>query len=71
MGGPEARETTFEERATWGECPVCKAPHGDWCRAEIGVQLGRRVDGRHMETGEGVHLARLQRAPMRVRLVPA
>lgn len=66
-----SRETTFEERATWGECPVCHAPDGEWCSAAIGIQLGQRVDGRRMNDGEGAHLARLQRAPMVVRLVPA
>ena len=64
------RETSYEERATWGVCPVCSAGHGEWCHAEIGAQLGVRVDGRRMQTGEGAHVARLQKAPMRVRLVP-
>ena len=68
---PEARETTYEERATWGICPVCGAGDGEWCHAEIGAQLGVLLDGRRMQTGEGAHLARLQKAPMRVQLVPA
>lgn len=65
------RETTVEERMTWGDCPVCRARHGDWCDADVGAQLGVRVDGRRMQSGEGVHLARIRNAPMRVKLVPA
>ena len=65
----QPRETTYEERAIWGTCPVCKAASGEWCHAEIGAQLGVRVDGKRMQTGDGAHLARLQRAPMSVKLV--
>ena len=68
--GPAGRETSYEERATWGTCPICEAEQGEWCRAEAGVHIGVRVDGRRMQTGEGAHLARLRNAPMRVRLVP-
>lgn len=68
--GP-VRELSYEERATWGTCKVCRATHGQWCHAEVGAQLGVRVDGRRMQTGEGAHLARLQNAPDRVREVPA
>lgn len=50
------REATYEERATWGECPVCHAPDGQWCSPE-GTQR--------------VHLGRLMNAPLYVRLVPA
>ena len=62
--GP-VRELTTEERFVWGDCSVCKAPHGQPCHAEVGIQLGTRL-----ETGEGVHLARLQGAPLKVREVP-
>ncbi|AKF08842.1 hypothetical protein [Sandaracinus amylolyticus] len=65
------RETTWEERATWDVCPVCAAPDGEWCSSAVGAQLGLRVDGRRMQDGEGAHLARLRRAPVRVRMVPA
>ena len=64
------KELTFEERATWGECPVCKAEHGHWCHAEIGFQLGIKLNYGRMQTGEGAHLGRLQRAPHHVKLVP-
>jgi len=67
----EPRETTFEERATWGACPVCAAQHGEWCHAEVGAQLGVRAGGGRMNTGDGAHLARLRNAPMRVKLVAA
>lgn len=70
MNGAPARDTTYEERATWGECPVCHAAHGEWCHAEIGLQLGVKVGGGRMQTGEGAHLGRLRNAPMRVRLTP-
>lgn len=65
------RELSFDERARWGECPVCKAPDTEPCRAEVGIQLGTKLDGSQLKTGEGAHLARLQRAPYRVREVPA
>lgn len=65
------RELSFDERMRWGECPVCKAAHGEACHADVGIQLGVRLDGRRMQDGDGVHLARLKRAPDRVREVPA
>lgn len=67
----EARETTYEERATWGTCPICKAEHGEYCHAEVGMQLGSPAGGGKMKTGDGAHLARISKAPLRVRLVPA
>lgn len=67
----EARETTMDERMRWDVCPVCGAPDGEYCYAEVGVHLGVKANGARMKTGEGVHLQRLQAAPMRVRLVRA
>jgi hypothetical protein len=64
------RDLTTAERMVYGECPVCHAADGESCFAEVGLQLGRRVDGRPMQTGDGAHLGRLQQAPMRVREVP-
>ena len=63
------RKLTYEERATWGKCPVCQAEDGEWCHAEIGPQLGIQVGGGRMATGEGAHLARLQNAPLEVKLI--
>ncbi len=63
------RELTYAERATWGECPVCHAPHGEWCNGEVGIPLGRTLSGNL--PSDGVHLGRLQRAPARVKVVPA
>lgn len=63
------RELTFEERATWGECPVYRAKDGEWCHSEVGWQLGRKVSGGQLQTGEGVHLGRLQKATVQVKLV--
>lgn len=65
------RDLSFDEQARWGECPVCKAADGEYCIADMGIQLGVRLDGRRMRDGEGAHLARLQKAPYRVREVPA
>lgn len=65
------RDLPFEDRARWGVCPVCKAPDGEYCHADVGMQLGVRVDGRRMKDGDGAHMARLQQAPRRVREVPA
>lgn len=65
------RDTTQAERFTWGDCPVCKAADGEHCHADVGLQLGQKVDGSRMKDGEGVHVARLQAAPKRVRLVAA
>lgn len=66
-----SRETTWKERATWGECPVCKAQDGEWCVADVGIQFGMSMNGNRMKTGDGAHLVRLQNAPLAVRLVPA
>jgi hypothetical protein len=63
------RATTLKERMTWGICPVCNAQPGEWCHAAAGFQLGRRVDGRPMQDGDGAHLQRLRRAPMRVQCI--
>lgn len=67
MSGP-IRELSYDERATWGECPVCKAKHGEWCNGLVGVSLGRNVNGDIPE--HGVHLGRLQEAPLKVAEVP-
>jgi hypothetical protein len=65
------RVLTFEERIRWGDCPICEAKDGEPCHAEVGLQLGTRADGSRIPTGAGVHLGRLERAPIRVREVPA
>lgn len=68
--GP-VRELTFEDRAKWGICPTCQAQHGEWCHAEVGMQLGVNVNGSRLQTGQGAHLSRLKQAPFNVREVPA
>jgi hypothetical protein len=65
------RDLTTEEMFRWGDCPVCEARDGEPCRAEVGFHFGQKADGSRLKTGEGVHLARIQRAPARVREVPA
>ena len=61
-------ELSYDERATWGECPVCHAKPGEWCYPEIGIPIGRNVEGKLPE--HGAHLGRLQNAPYKVKLVP-
>lgn len=63
------RDATFEERATWGKCPICEAEPGEWCNAAIGIPLGINVDGCRPKNGSGAHLARLQNAPIRIKIV--
>ena len=63
----ETRESTQEERMTWGTCPVCDAKHGEPCRPEMGFPLGLNILGER--PSEGAHMGRLQAAPRRVRLV--
>ena len=60
-------ELTYQERATWGECPVCHAKPGEWCDGTQGIALGLNTHGDPPE--HGAHLGRLQRAPKRVRMV--
>ena len=64
------RDLTPEERLVWGDCPVCPAKDGEPCHADVGFQVGVRVDGRRMKDGQGAHLGRLQKAPLRVKEVP-
>lgn len=65
------RDLSFEERARWGECPICQAPDGWPCCADVGFQFGVKANGDRMQAGDGAHLGRLQRAPFRVREVAA
>ena len=74
MSAPTAgpvRELSFDERAKWGTCGVCGAKHGEFCHADVGLQLGFPLGGGRMKDGDGAHLARLQAAPFNVREVPA
>lgn len=59
---------TYAERATWGDCPVCEAKHGEYCNRWVGVSLGTTAHGTPPKNG--VHLGRLQKAPTKVKLVP-
>lgn len=58
------RELSYNERAAYGECPVCHAKHGERCNPNIGNPWG--LNARE----NGAHLGRLTNAPMRVREVP-
>ena len=62
------KELNYEERATWGACPVCGAKPGEWCDANTGFVLGVNIHGK--PPTDGAHLARLNNAPFRVELVP-
>ena len=48
----DRQELTYDERATWGQCPACHAQHGEWCH-----------DAQQSATRKGVHLGRLTAAP--------
>lgn len=63
------RELTFDERATWGDCPACGVQHGESCHHEVGFALGVSPGGGRPT--EGAHFGRLQRAPFRVKTVAA
>lgn len=62
------RNLSVDERMTWGNCPVCSATHGTRCDSSVGIALGMTVTG--LPATDGAHLARLQRAPFKVREVP-
>lgn len=57
-GAATIRDLSLEERATWGTCTTCSARHGQRCRAAPG------------STEVGVHIGRLRKAPVRVRMEP-
>lgn len=59
-------DLTYDQRAVWGTCPVCRAQHGERCRADVGIALG--VSSAGGPPVDGVHLGRLQAAPARVRI---
>lgn len=55
---------TYNERATWGTCPVCKAQHGEPCDGAAGMfPTTQKVEG-------AVHYGRLSNAPLHVELRP-
>ncbi len=66
-----SRELTSEERMKWGTCPTCGARNGEYCHADVGMHLGTRAGGGKPQDGDGTHLGRLQRAPMRIKVTAA
>ena len=62
------KELTFEDRSTWGDCSVCKAVHGEACDSNVGISLGLNAYGKRPI--DGAHLARLQAAPYKIKIVP-
>lgn len=69
MNGQPSRSATWEERRTWGTCPICSAPPGSPCNPSVGLLLGHPAT--EAELDAGVHLLRLQAAPHFVQLVRA
>ena len=59
---------SFEERAVWGDCPVCAAKDGEKCNPNAGLLATLIVAGETIYPG--AHPARLDRAPKTVRIVP-
>lgn len=55
---------SYEDRARWGVCPSCAAPHGVFCFPPANAYVA--ADQR---TIVKAHLGRLQAAPERVALV--
>ena len=66
MNKSPVRETTQDERFTWGDCPICDSEHGKPCNGDIGISLGLSSNG--LPPIFGVHIARLRNAPRWVRL---
>ncbi len=58
MAKKTRHDLTYEERAVWGLCPICKAPNGQACDKSA-------AESRYLSRG-GAHLARLQWAPQYV-----
>lgn len=63
------KELTFDERSTWGECPVCHAKDGEKCNPDVGFFAALTLAG--TPPSPGSHLGRLQNAPRRVRITAA
>jgi hypothetical protein len=53
------KHLTYEERATWANCPICEALHGELCAVLADDEAGYRDS----ELGPGVHIGRLVNAP--------
>lgn len=63
-----SRVLTYDERATYGDCPVCGAAHGERCDSNVGFRFGQTASG--SAPADGVHLGRLNSAPFEVLEVP-
>ena len=50
-------DLTYDQRAIWGTCPVCRAPHGERCSPTDELEAHRWTHG-----------VRIQKAPQRVRI---
>lgn len=65
----KTKTLTFNERATWGDCPDCGAKDGQWCRADT-AGIVYTAFGQAVKVGEFAHTKRITASPERVRLVP-
>lgn len=57
---------TWNQRITWGRCPVCNAQPGERCHSDVGISMGVSATGG--PPVDGVHVGRLSAAPARVRV---
>jgi hypothetical protein len=65
----DGAKLSLEERKVWGTCSVCGAAPGEYCDQGGSPALGQRAGGGDMQMGEGVHVQRIVKAPMHVRVV--
>lgn len=70
FGNKLEKKLCWDEKAAWGKCPVCSAPHGNYCFENV---LGEWVaqPSKNGTKSKRVHLGRLEKAPNKVKIVPA
>jgi hypothetical protein len=51
---------SWEERAIYGICPVCRSKQGEPCKQDVDGEMITLLDPK---IGEGAHIARLINAP--------
>lgn len=58
------RSLTYEERAVWGICPICREAPGVPCDKDFGIGVFNPL-GMRLSQG-GAHMARLEAAPTEI-----